>query len=1019
MMSGHSCLSRARPLQRDLPFRAPDDFNPISRAVNPTIPVSDMGPLNHLETESSGTRMSLSLPNRVHRSGLRLRWIGKASAAMVCLSFFLLQDAMWADERMPLHVPPDFSIERVSGPEVRFPMFAALDDRRRLYVTESSGKDLYAELQKSVRDCRIRRLEDRDGDERYETSLIFAEGLVPSMGLAWRGGKLYVADPPDLITLEDTDGDGRADKRTVILSGFGHSDNGSLHGLIFGPDGWLYLTMGEPDGFRLKRRDGTMLEGKSGALLRCRPDGSDIEVVARGFVNLVEVVFLPSGDIIGTDNWFQEPADGIRDALVHLLNGGLYPYAPEIGTPQPVTGEPLPALALYPAVALSGLEVYRGTQFPPTLRGNLFSAQHNTRKLGRHQLTRVGSTFRSTDEDFVWTDDPDFHPSDVLEDADGSLLVVDTGSWYVHHCPTGRIRTSPALGGIHRVRWNPKLASGETKPTPQDPTDVLTAELRAFGRRGDTNAASRLVPLLQHQAAPVQLAAAESLADCGSSNDVPALIRRLAEPADPHLEHALCFALFRLANLSQLTAALDHPSPRVQRAALVLLDQSPHNALEASAVVARVFAGDPALRRAAQTSLRRHPAWVEQALPVMERLMMSSAPAPAELDSLRGFVIAFAQQPAVAELLAKAVVTEPGAVPALRVALLDAMAQTSRDKLPGGWREAFGAALRSTFPDIRAQALRGVNALRLNGLEKELQSIARDPTSDATLRLQALRALTRPQSTLDPADFALLVAELTSTNAASRRLVAVEILAGSRLAADQFAAFVNAVSNDPMVSPVVVLTTLPSGKLGAAESAGLLNYLRVALRAGWQLTEAQLTAVGQVVPAERASELEQLGKEVRRAVERQHQQLVALEPLLRGGDATQGRTIFETKVGCANCHRIAGHGGLVGPDLTKIGAIRAGRDLIESIVMPSATFAQGYDTYTATLPDGETITGIRVRQADDSMVLRDASGAETRIPGGKDVKVERQRLSLMPEGLLAALNESEIRHLLAYLQSLK
>ena len=108
----------------------------------------------------------------------------------------------------------------------------------------------------------------------FETSRVFAEGLVPSMGLVWHEGKIYAANPPDLVTLEDTDCDGLVDKRTILLAGFGHTDNGSLHGLVFGPKGWLYLTMGEPDGYHLKRPDGSVSEGKSGALLRCRPDGS-------------------------------------------------------------------------------------------------------------------------------------------------------------------------------------------------------------------------------------------------------------------------------------------------------------------------------------------------------------------------------------------------------------------------------------------------------------------------------------------------------------------------------------------------------------------------------------------------------------------------------------------------------------------------------------------------------------------------------------------------------------------------
>src|SRR5262249_16501016 len=88
----------------------------------------------------------------------------------------------------------------------------------------------------------------------------------------------------------------------------------------------------------------------------------------------------------------------------------------------------------------------------------VFSAQHNARKVGRHVLVPARSTFRSQDFDFVATDDADFHPSDVLEDADGSLLAIDTGSWYVHHCPTGRIRHTTATGGIYRAR-RPKSAA--------------------------------------------------------------------------------------------------------------------------------------------------------------------------------------------------------------------------------------------------------------------------------------------------------------------------------------------------------------------------------------------------------------------------------------------------------------------------------------------------------------------------------------------------------------------------------
>src|SRR5258706_828897 len=79
-------------------------------------------------------------------------------------------------------VPPGFTLQKAA--DATFPMFAAFDDRGRLYVTESSGGDLYAELKTSVRGCRIRRFEDKDGDCVFETSTSFAEGLSPSTGIA-------------------------------------------------------------------------------------------------------------------------------------------------------------------------------------------------------------------------------------------------------------------------------------------------------------------------------------------------------------------------------------------------------------------------------------------------------------------------------------------------------------------------------------------------------------------------------------------------------------------------------------------------------------------------------------------------------------------------------------------------------------------------------------------------------------------------------------------------------------------
>src|SRR5688500_3684065 len=114
--------------------------------------------------------------------------------------------------------PAGFVVEKVaSDPDVVFPMFACFDDPGRLFVADSSRLDLYAELQAQTRKCRGRLLVDPDPRTgRFRKSSVWADKLVFPMGLAWRDGKLYVADPPDLVTLEDTDGEGKADRRGVV-----------------------------------------------------------------------------------------------------------------------------------------------------------------------------------------------------------------------------------------------------------------------------------------------------------------------------------------------------------------------------------------------------------------------------------------------------------------------------------------------------------------------------------------------------------------------------------------------------------------------------------------------------------------------------------------------------------------------------------------------------------------------------------------------------------------------------------
>ena len=124
------------------------------------------------------------------------------------------------------------------------------------------------------------------------------------------------------------------------------------------------------------------------------------------------------------------------------------------------TGPLLGATALIGHVAPAGVTLLRHDAWPPEYRGNVFWAEFNTRRIMRTVLEPAGATFRGRGEVFATTTADGAHFTDVFEDADGSLVVIDTGAWFRQGCPTSGVARPEILGGIYRVR-----RTAQSRPT--------------------------------------------------------------------------------------------------------------------------------------------------------------------------------------------------------------------------------------------------------------------------------------------------------------------------------------------------------------------------------------------------------------------------------------------------------------------------------------------------------------------------------------------------------------------------
>jgi glucose/arabinose dehydrogenase/HEAT repeat protein len=428
-------------------------------------------------------------------------------------------------ELQALKVAEGFEINLfASDPMIRKPVQMNWDAQGRLWIATSTTYPQIKPGQKPEDQVVI--LEDSDGDGRADKSVVFADHLLIPTGLAPGNGGVYVANSTEILHLKDTDGDGKADQRRVVLSGFGTEDvHHMIHTFRWGPDGMLYFNQSIYTHSHIETPWGVR-RLRAGGVWQLRPESLQLEVLARGFVNPWGHQFDYWGQSFATDGAY---AEGINYIFPGATFVTAYDARRTLRGLNP--GQPKHC----------GLEVLSGRHIPESWVGSLVTNDYRGNRVNRFILSEDGSGFASRQvEDLVWSDHVAFRPVDIRMGPDGAIYVAD---WYNPIIQHGEVDfRDPRRDHVHGRIWR-ITAKGRPLVKPPKLTGAPVQEL---------------LNALQLPEGWTREQARQALKERGPKEVVPALKRWLdsLKPDDPGIEHHRVEALWLYQSLDQASEAV-------------------------------------------------------------------------------------------------------------------------------------------------------------------------------------------------------------------------------------------------------------------------------------------------------------------------------------------------------------------------------------------------------------------------------------------------------------------------------
>jgi putative membrane-bound dehydrogenase-like protein len=359
-------------------------------------------------------------------------------------------------------VPEGFSVELVaSEPDIVNPVAMTFDERGRTWITESLE---YPRKAPGPGRDRVKILEDTDGDGRADKFTVFAEGLNIPSGIAVGYGGVWVANSPDILFYPDADRDGKPDgPPQTVVTGFGRSDTHELpNSLTWGPDGYLYGLNGVFNHSHVKyaNENPNYKADHPGwqftcALFRIHPVTREFEIFCEGTSNPWGLAFDPEGSAF--------VSACVIDHLWHLVRTGYYhrqggPYPPFTWKIESIVKHK------HQKAAYCGLTYFDSDAYPEQYRHKLYMGNIHGGCINVDKLARDGSTYFATPEpDFLTANDAWFMPVAQKTGPDGCLYILD---WYDrYHCYQDANRDPAGLdrlkGRLYRVRYKDTPRAGK------------------------------------------------------------------------------------------------------------------------------------------------------------------------------------------------------------------------------------------------------------------------------------------------------------------------------------------------------------------------------------------------------------------------------------------------------------------------------------------------------------------------------------------------------------------------------